>query len=379
VLAALALAWLVSRASVPRVPFRAVLGVIAAYWPVALVIQLALETWAPAALSPWSAAVLVGVGLGLVAQRLRGLGVVRLWPAMLCGALALFAFTAVTERAYISARTWYAVGDRNESGESIAQPGERLLFGQADRIDAALAALAPRDAGHPNVYFVGFAGYAEERVFAEEISFAANVVGKRYDSSGRAVLLINDRRNLESWPLATVTGLRRALAGVAKQMDLTQDVLFLVLSSHGSRDPELAVSNGSLPLEQLDGEALKAALDDSAIKWRVIVISACHAGAFIAPLRDDRSILITAAAAERTSFGCSDDRDLTWFGEALFRDALPAAPNLEAAFAKARKLIAERETQQDVEVSDPQGYFGVEIKQHWDAIERAPRAMETNQ
>jgi hypothetical protein len=35
---------------------------------------------------------------------------------------------------------------------------------------------------------------------------------------------------------------------------------------------------------------------------------------------------------ERTAFGCSDDRDLTYFSEAFFRDALPAAADLEAMF-----------------------------------------------
>ena len=48
-------------------------------------------------------------------------------------------------------------------------------------------------------------------------------------------------------------------------------------------------------------------------------------------------MLITAAAADKTSFGCSDDRDLTYFGEAFYRDALPKAKNLQEAFALTRR------------------------------------------
>ncbi|HEY4974359.1 MAG TPA: C13 family peptidase, partial [Steroidobacteraceae bacterium] len=133
--------------------------------------------------------------------------------------------------------------------------------------------------------------------------------------------------------------------------------------SHGSDEPLLSVSNGILPLEQVSGDNLASALRDSGIKWRVIVISACHAGAFIAPLKDPDTLLITAAAADKTSFGCSDDRDLTYFGEAFYRDALPRAKSLQDAFALTRAAIATREQAEHVTASDPQAYVGAQIEQ----------------
>src|SRR6202034_4679823 len=122
----------------------------------------------------------------------------------------------------------------------------------------------------------------------------------------------------------------------------------------GSQEPLLSVSNGLLPLEQVTGDNLASALRDSGIKRRVIVISACHAGAFIAPLKDPNTVLITAAAADKTSFGCSDDRDLTYFGEAFYRDALPRAKDLQDAFALTRSGSATRERAEGVTPSDPQ-------------------------
>ena len=213
------------------------------------------------------------------------------------------------------------------------------------------------------MFFVGFAGVASQRVFAEEIKLAAHVVGERFDTVSRQLLLINDHRDFDSYPLATVSGLRYALGELAKKMQPDRDILFLSLSSHGSREPLLAVSNGILPLEQVTGDNLASALRDSGIKWRVIVISACHAGAFIAPLKDPNTVLITAAAADRTSFGCSDDRDLTYFGEAFYRDALPRARSLQDAFALTRLAIATREHAERVTPSDPQAYFGGQIEQ----------------
>jgi hypothetical protein len=94
----------------------------------------------------------------------------------------------------------------------------------------------------------------------------------------------------------------------------------------------------------------------------VIIISACYAGGFIESLRDPQTIVITASAADRTSFGCSNDRDLTYFGEAFYRDALPTAHSLREAFAMAKTAIAAREHREHVDASNPQAYFGAKME-----------------
>ena len=108
-------------------------------------------------------------------------------------------------------------------------------------------------------------------------------------------------------------------------MDRERDVLFLALSSHGKRDAKLVVTNGAFPLNWLTGEDLARMLRESGIRWKVVVISACYSGAFIEHLRDDHTIVITASSPDRISFGCNDRRDLTYFGEAFYRDALSTA------------------------------------------------------
>jgi hypothetical protein len=145
-------------------------------------------------------------------------------------------------------------------------------------------------------------------------------------------------------------------------MNIDQDVLFLSISSHGAEDPAVIVSNSELPLNDLTDEDLAGALRESGIKWRVIIISACYAGGFIDALRDPQTIVIAAAAADRTSFGCSNDRDLTYFGEAFYRDALPTAHSLREAFDTAKAAIAVREAQERVTPSKPQAYFGAKME-----------------
>jgi len=246
----------------------------------------------------------------------------------------------------------------NQDGQADA---ESLLFEQAARIDRALAAIGATSAS-PQAFFLGFAGVGEQKVFAQEIGLASRVLSERYGMNDRRLSLINDERDLEDAPLASVSGLKYALRGLAARMNLDRDVLFLSISSHGAQDPAIAVSNSQLPLNDLTEQDLAEALSDSAIKWRVIIISACYAGGFIDSLKNPQTIVITAAAADRTSFGCSNDRDLTYFGEAFYRDALPEARSLRDAFEKARSAIALRERREHVDPSKPQAYFGAELE-----------------
>jgi hypothetical protein len=218
---------------------------------------------------------------------------------------------------------------------------------------------------------VGFAGFGPQKVFAQEIDLAAQRVHERYGIDGRRVLLVNDRRDYDRHPLASPTALARTLQGIAARMDREQDVLFLAISSHGKQDPYLVVENGALPVNKLEAESLREMLRESGIRWKVLVISACYAGAFIEPLRDPHTVIITAAAPDRTSFGCNDRRALTYFGEAFYRDALPRSANLREAFQIAKADIERRERKEGLKPSLPQAFFGAEIERKLEELEAA--------
>jgi hypothetical protein len=283
--------------------------------------------------------------------------------AAFSGIAFLLAFMWLTDALDVIPDVWAApeVAEAEDGGDSHAD-AETVLFEQPERIDRALASIRPNASPSPKAFFLGFAGVGEQKVFAQEIGLASRVLSERYGMENRALSLINDQRDLERAPLASVAGLKYALRGLASRMNADNDVLFLVISSHGAKDPAIAVSNSDLPLNDMTDEDLADALSDSGIKWRVIIISACYAGGFIEALKDPHSIVITAAAADRTSFGCSNDRDLTYFGEAFFRDALPEARSLRDAFDRAKSAIALRERRERVDASKPQAYFGAEME-----------------
>ncbi len=365
-------AWLTSRLTRPRVAFRQVLFLVVVLAPVLITCAFLLGRGTPRNLDAIAAAALVIYTLAYLETGLRALARRPQLRAATTTVVIAVVFAAINSTLYINPTLWTEPEPQTQLQQATsAAHVEELLISQPVRIDAQLADVESADVGHPGIYFVGFAGMGEQKVFAEEIKLAARQVANRYDSAKRTLLLLNDRRDLNSYPLATVTGLKLALRGMAKKMNLDQDVLFLALSSHGSAKPEISVSNGYLPLRDLSGLELADALRASGIKWKVIVISACYSGAFIAALRDDNTIILTAAAADRTSFGCSDDRDLTYFGEAFYRDAFPRSTSLQETFSRATTDIASREDREGIRASKPQAFFGPAMDKKLAEIESA--------
>jgi len=279
------------------------------------------------------------------------------WRPALTAILLVIAAPSIVGLLDLDTRLWVPAEQASADEGDDADQAEALFYDQPARIAAAVARVAPTQHGKPGVYFVGFAGDGSQGVFRRETLFANEAFGARFGSLERSVLLINDIEDRDSYPLASVSGLEQTLKVLAARMDLEEDVLVLFLSSHGSEDG-LEVENGSLPLAQLAPEDVREALDASGIRWRVVVVSACHSGVFVDALKSDTTAIITASDAAHDSFGCDDDRELTWFGEALLKDSLPGNASLEDAFHKAAGLIAHREDAEHRTHSNPQLYMG---------------------
>ena len=93
------------------------------------------------------------------------------------------------------------------------------------------------------------------------------------------------------------------------------------------------------------------------------MISACYSGGFIEPLKSDTTLVITAADAQHTSFGCGSESDFTYFGKAYFDQALRKRPSFIAAFDDARRIIEARERGEGKMPSNPQMYVGKAMKE----------------
>jgi hypothetical protein len=205
----------------------------------------------------------------------------------------------------------------------------------------------------PQLYFVGFAGYGHEAVFKREVLAVRQIFDDRFGTTGRSVALVNHPSTANDIPLANASNLDAVLRHLGKLMDPNRDTLFLFLSSHGV-EGRLAVDMPGLALRSLTPRQVKSMLDRAGITRRVIVISSCHSGSFIPTLADANTLVIAAARADRSSFGCEDKRLWTYFGDAYFNHALRQETSFRRAFDRARKLITLWEAQEQLTPSLPQ-------------------------
>ncbi len=282
--------------------------------------------------------------------------------------LSFFAmlFTWIVPVWYLAASTsfWYpgeteTLDDAYKAYREL--DAERMLFSQPELLDQDLSTLQPERPGVVDVYFVGIGGYALQDVFLKETRFAKNLFDQRFGTEGRSINLINHLSTYSDSPLATSTNLEKTLQYIGSVMNKDEDVLVLYMTSHGSSNHEFTMSFWPLPLNDITPAMLRTYLDDSGIKWRVVMISSCYSGGFVEPLKNDYTAIATAAAPDRKSFGCSNENDFTYFGEALLKHQLQSEYSLPVAFSQATAEIAERETRENLTASKPQVDIGASI------------------
>jgi len=202
---------------------------------------------------------------------------------------------------------------------------------------------------------VSFGLFGDQGVFRREATGAAQIVANRF--GGDPVII---RSNTKTGGSATVETLATTLHAEAKKMNGESDIMFLILTSHGSRDG-LAVVAGRLT-ETLKPSNLSEMLGRTAVRNKVVIISACYSGVFIPRLADADTLVITAADANHPSFGCEDKAKWTYFGDAFFNNALRRANNLKDAFLLARSLVLKRELREGFEPSHPQMAGGENVE-----------------
>lgn len=358
-----ALAWVLNKLARPTPGFRRVLLLTLGALPLVMLGEVASWKLLDGMLRILFAALAV-YALVYFARGLRVLSGRHQPLALLAGLLATALFLVSLDYLQANPRLWVRAEERMDRGNAAGVDWARMAraqFEQQARIDAEIARLAPQTPSVTDVYFLGFAGYGQEQIFAREIDLAAQVVGERYGSANRSLRLVNDRRDLDSWPLASGPGLRYALRRLGEVMG-DEDVLFLTFASHGDRNSGVRVSNAGMITTRVSPHQLEEMLNEAGIGWRVIVVSACYSGSFVDTLSNDRSVVITAAAQDRKSFGCNDSRFLTYFGEAFFQDALKGAGSLRQAFQTASAALDKKERAGGIVPSMPQASFGAQIE-----------------
>ena len=242
-----------------------------------------------------------------------------------------------------------------------------LFIDQVELINNQLHHLADNREKINDIYFVGFAPYAEEDVFMHEATYVRNLFDLQYDTLNRSILLVNNLKTLDIYPIATLKNLESTINRIGSIIDPEEDIVALYITSHGSQDHRILMKfdeaeRSGINIEDINAETIKQLLDKNNIKWRIILILTCFSGGFIDTLKNENTLIITSARTDRPSFGCGHDGDFTQFGEAFFKDNLGHSRDLISAFDHARPEIEALEKKMDFHPSEPQIFVGKNIR-----------------
>jgi hypothetical protein len=205
------------------------------------------------------------------------------------------------------------------------------------------------------VSVVSFGLFGDQSVFRSEATGAAKIVADRFGGGP-----VDVQYNSKKGGSATIETLATSLQTAAGGMDAENDVLFLILTTHGS-PAGLAIKAGRLT-QMLTPPNLADMLARTGVRHKAVVISACYSGVFIPHLASPDALVITAADANHPSFGCQDKVKWTYFGDAFFNVALRKAKSVKDAFAVARELVLKRELRERFEPSNPQMAGGENVE-----------------
>ena len=285
--------------------------------------------------------------------------------------------TLVLTDGTVQSGTW-ANGQRvrDADGKLLPDVLELGLLSQGRLLDDALAQI-PASTPAVELYSLTLGGDGKQSVFLRESDYVANMLASRFGAFGQ-IRLVNHRDHLGDRPMATRESLRRAASTLAERSG-PEDLIFIYLTSHGTSEHELVLDQPRMELADLPADELAVVLAPLKNRDKIVVISACYSGGFIPALKDERTLIMTASRADRVSFGCSEEANFTYFGDALFAQALNQTDDLEQAFKLAKATVAEREQADNFEASEPQIWAPRTVLSHWQLLRKlqARKALQS--
>ena len=256
-----------------------------------------------------------------------------------------------------------ATGGRTYSALDV----ETLYYAQPVLMADATKNIRPGTEGKTEVFALVVAYYPHQSVFLREADAVTRIVTEGFGAEGRVVTLANSERDPMRYPMANQRNLRTALDALAARMNNGEDILFVYLVSHGSEEV-LSAGYWDAGTPPLSGAELSLLLDQSGLENIVAVIGACKSGSFLPKIQRSDRLIITASAADRNSFGCGEDNEWTYFGEAFFDVALRETTDFNSAFDRAVEIVTSRERAGGHKPSQPQRVIGAKIGRALDAL-----------
>ncbi len=193
----------------------------------------------------------------------------------------------------------------------------------------------------PRIWYAGFGLHSSSNAFKLDVASGARWIAQ-LDAKAALLTLANPSTSQAAdWPYATQENIRLTIAQMGAKMK-KDDIAVVLFTSHGNTNVlDINVSGREYPF--LRGQALAQLLEPLVNHRTVLIVSACFSGSLIPSLVSPSRIVLTAAAPDRSSFGCQPKSTNTYFVEELIRAASDSSKNLNQVFAAADLAVDRKE------------------------------------
>jgi hypothetical protein len=207
----------------------------------------------------------------------------------------------------------------------------------------------------------GFAMHSQSKAFRNDVLTAEKTI-LAVDPNAIIFKLNNPAFGQDAdWPYATTENIAVVLKKVGT-IARPEDKVVVLMSTHGNVDV-LSVNFSTKYYPHVNAKVLNQWLADLRGKPTLLLLSACYSGSFIEPLAGPSRVVLTAAAKDRTSFGCQFHSTNTYFVDALLNQPSFENLSLEQLMAQAKITIDQNERKQNLTPpSLPQTSIGVAAK-----------------
>jgi hypothetical protein len=210
------------------------------------------------------------------------------------------------------------------------------------QFEAADKRRADKPAGR--LILAAFAMHSQSKAFRNDVLTAERSV-LALDPNAIVFKLNNPALGQDAdWPYATTENIAQVLKK-ASAMARPEDKVVVLMSTHGRPDV-LSVNFAAQYYPHVNAKVLNQWLTELRGKPTLLVLSACFSGSFLQTLGGPSRVILTAAAEDRSSFGCQFQSTNTYFIDALFNQ--PSLPNstIEQLMAQAQVAIDKKERAQ---------------------------------
>ncbi len=231
------------------------------------------------------------------------------------------------------------------------QKSDLLLDEQLRQASTAIAADA-----ESRILYAGFGMHSQSKVFRNDVLSVEQKL-KQIDPNLISIRLNNPALGDPSdWPYATQENIERVLTQLSA-MARPQDKVVVLFSSHGNKGI-IGINAAAQDFKSLSPTWINRASAGLRGKPTVFLVSSCYSGSFLPEIAGPSRIVLTASAADRSSFGCNFYSTKTFFIEALTAPRDYSNLSLKQLVQQTKQSISAKEAALKLTPSLPQNSVG---------------------